>query len=139
MVRTETDGPVVRITLNRPEKRNLLDSATVEALRETIADAGRNEAIRAVVISGEGGAFSAGPDLAALERMQTASFEENLADSQRLAELFREAYTSPLPIIARVNAHAIAGGCRHAAGCDFSFAVTSAKMGTTKVSVWFSP
>src|SRR5690625_2085909 len=103
MVRTETDGPVVRITLNRPEKRNLLDSATVEALPETSADAGRNEAIRAVVISGEGGAFSAGADLAALERMQTASFEENLADSQRLADLFREVYTSPLPIIARVN------------------------------------
>lgn len=139
MVRTETDGPVVSITLNRPEKRNPLDSATVDALRETIADAGRNEVIRAVVISGEGGAFSAGADLAALERMQTASFEENLADSQRLADLFREIYTSPLPIIARVNGHAIAGGCGLAAVCDFSFAVKSAKMGFTEVGIGFVP
>src|SRR5690625_8040126 len=123
MVRTETDGPVVSITLNRPEKRNPLDSATVDALRETIADAGRNEVIRAVVISGEGGAFSAGADLAALERMQTASFEENLADSQRLADLFREGYTSPPPIIARVNGHALAGGGGLAEAGDFVFAV----------------
>ena len=138
-VRIETERPVVRITLNRPDKRNPLDGATVDLLSDAVSEAERDEDIRAVVISGEGSAFSAGADLAALERMQTASFEDNLADSKRLAELFRRIYTSPLPVIARINGHAIAGGCGLAAVCDFSVAVNSAKLGFTEVGIGFVP
>lgn len=130
---------VATITLNRPDKRNALNSALVSALGEALAAAAADAAVRVIILSGAGNVFSAGADLAALEALQSATAMDNLADSERLAALFEQIYLHPKPVIAKINGHAIAGGCGLAAVCDFSIAATRAKLGFTEVRIGFVP
>lgn len=127
------------ITLQRPEKRNALDHAVVSGLKEALARAASEDAVRVVVLTGAGSAFSAGADLAALEALQQAGPRENAADSRHLAGLFRDIALHPKPIVARVNGHAIAGGCGLAAVCDFALAASNARFGFTEVRIGFVP
>lgn len=135
----ELDSSTATLTLNRPDKRNALDAALVGELKDALADVAEDDAVRTVVLTGAGSAFSAGADLAALRAMRTASPEENLADSEHLAELFERIYRHPKPVIAKVNGHAIGGGAGLAAVCDFSLAAEGAKIGFTEVRIGFVP
>ncbi len=130
---------VAVFTMNRPRKRNALDPELVAALTEAFEAASGDDAVRTVVLTGAGAAFSAGADLAGLQALQTASAEENLADSLALARLFSLIYTFPKPTIARINGHALAGGCGLAAACDFSVASETALLGFPEVRVGFVP
>lgn len=132
-------GPVLTLTLNRPEKRNALSAEMVAALLGALDAAAQAEDVRVVVLTGAGRVFSAGADLAALERLQTASATENLADSALLADLFRRIYRHPKPVVAHVNGHAIAGGCGLAAVCDFALVSDGAKLGFTETRIGFVP
>ncbi len=135
----QAEGPVATLTINRPEKRNALNGAVVEGLLHGLNRAEADGAIRVVVLTGAGSVFSAGADLDALQKLQSATAEENLADSARLAVLFKRIYQLEKPVIARVNGHAIAGGCGLAAVCDFSIASAEAKFGFTEVRIGFVP
>lgn len=139
LVHQRIDGPVATLTLNRPDKRNALNDELVTALRRALADIAGDAFVRAIVLTGAGSVFSAGADLAALQNLQTASPLENKDDSAHLAGLFEAIYQHPKPIIAKVNGHAIAGGCGLAAVCDFSLAVEPAKLGFTEVRIGFVP
>lgn len=133
------EGRVLTLTLSRPDKRNALNAELVAALSARLAEAARDADIRVVVLTGEGRVFSAGADLAALEALQTAGAEENLADSARLAALFEAIYRHPKPVVAMVNGHAIAGGAGLAAVCDLSIASDEARFGFTEVRIGFVP
>lgn len=135
----ERSGRVLTLTLNRPDKRNALSAPLVASLRAALDEAADDTGVRVIVLTGAGKAFSAGADLAALEALQTASAENNLADSRHLADLFTTIYRHPKPIIAKVNGHAIAGGCGLAAVCDFSLVASHAKLGFTEVRIGFVP
>ncbi|MEM1055119.1 MAG: enoyl-CoA hydratase-related protein [Bacteroidota bacterium] len=139
MLQFSRDGAVLTLTLDRPEARNALDSALVGALKDALAEAASNDGTRVIVLTGRGKAFSAGADLAALQALQSASAEANLADSEHLAGLFEAIVRHPKPIIAKVNGHAIAGGCGLAAACDFSLVAEGAKLGFTEVRIGFVP
>lgn len=139
MMRYSVQDRVASITLNRPDKRNALNHDLVAALKETLGEAAVDDAVRVIVLTGAGKAFSAGADLAALQTLQTATPMENAADSEHLAELFEQIYRHPKPIIAHVNGHAIAGGCGLAAVCDFSLVADHAKLGFTEVRIGFVP
>lgn len=139
LLRRAVDGPVATLTLNRPDKRNALNSALVTALKDALRDLATDPAVRVVVLTGAGGTFSAGADLAALQALQDATPHENHSDSAHLAELFAQIYRHPQPLIAKVNGHAIAGGCGLAAVCDFAIAADSAKLGFTEVRLGFVP
>ena len=139
IVRYDVADGVATVTMNRPDKRNALNDALVEALHDALARAAGEEAVRVVVLTGAGRAFSAGADLAALEALQRAAPLENLTDSSRLAELFESIYLHPKPVIAKVHGHAIAGGCGLAAVCDLSIAAEGVKMGFTEVRIGFVP
>ena len=130
---------VATLTLSRPDKRNALNSAMVEALCAALDRASHEEEVRVIILTGAGKTFSAGADLAALEALQSASALDNLADSEHLASLFERIYLHPKPIIAKVHGHAIAGGCGLAAVCDFAIASTGAKLGFTEVRIGFVP
>ena len=139
LIRTSVDGPIARATLHRPDKRNALNYDLVAALKNQLAAWAGDESVRVIVVTGDGSAFSAGADLADLQALQTASPLANRADSRHLAELFQQIYTHPKPIIARINGHAIAGGCGLAAVCDWSIAAEEAKLGFTEVRIGFVP
>ncbi len=139
LLRQVIEGPVATLTLNRPDKRNALHGDLVTALRNALVELADDEATRVIVLTGAGTVFSAGADLAALQDLQTASPLENQDDSAHLAGLFEAIYRYPKPIVAKVNGHAIAGGCGLAAVCDFSVAVERAKLGFTEVRIGFVP
>ncbi len=135
---TDLEEGILTITLNRPERRNAL---TPEMQEELIAafEAAKTGAVKVVILTGAGTAFCSGLDLAVLESMFEQTVEEQNADVQRTAELFRTLYTLPIPTIAAVNGHAIAGGTGLATLCDFTFAVPGAKFGYTEVKIGFIP
>jgi len=139
LLRRQTRGPTVVLTLNRPDKRNALNAALVGDLKDALDEAAGDDAVRTVVLTGAGSAFSAGADLASLEALQEASPEENLADSERLAALFEQIYRHPKPVIAKINGHAIGGGAGLAAVCDFSLIAEEARVGFTEVKIGFVP
>lgn len=138
-VRVRDEGLLRWLVLDDPARRNALGAGMVAALQRELEAARRAAGIRAVAITGAGGVFSAGADLRALEAMQSAGHEENLADSERLASLFRAIATHPLPILAAVNGHAIAGGAGLAVACDLAFAAEGALFGFTEVRIGFLP
>lgn len=139
MLLTRRDGPVLTLTLDRPDVRNALSADLVDALRRALDEAATDDGLRAVVLAGSGAVFSAGADLAALHALQSASAEANLADSERLAGLFEAIYRHPLPVVARVHGHAIAGGCGLAAVCDVSVAAEGVRLGFTETRIGFVP
>lgn len=133
------DNKVGTITLNRPEKRNAFNAELVAELKQAFTDADNNVAVKVVVLKGKGEVFSAGADLSYLQSLQKNTYDENLADSSSLMELYKQIYTLSKPVIAQIEGHAIAGGCGLAAICDFSFAVDEAKFGYTEVKIGFIP
>lgn len=139
VLETDTTGAVRTLRLNRPEKRNALNSELVSDLTEELASVAEDDDIRVVILTGNGSTFSAGADLKSLKSLRSASPRENERDSRRLAELFREIYLHPKPVIAQVNGHAIGGGCGLAAVCDFSFVAENAKLGFSEVRIGFVP
>lgn len=139
MLHVERTGAVVTLRMNRPEKRNALNRALIEALLQAITAAGSDPDVRVIVLTGAGDAFSAGADLDALRSMQQATYEENLRDSRGLAALFEAMYTCEKPIIGHINGHAIAGGCGLVTLCDISVSVQSARFGYTETQIGFVP
>ncbi len=139
LVNYRVEDRVGYITLNRPEKRNALSAEMVSHIKEAVTKAENDTNCKVVVLAAEGEAFCAGADLAYLQQLQHNTYEENLADSRHLMELFRMIYTGSKVYIARIQGHALAGGCGLAGICDFSFAVPEAKFGYTEVKIGFVP
>lgn len=127
------------ITICRPEKRNALNQDLVTELTAAFERAEHDENVKVVVLKAEGEVFCAGADLEYLQQLQGFSQEENLADSQRLKELFVKIYQLRKVVIAQVQGHALAGGCGLATVCDFAMAVPEAKFGYTEVKIGFIP
>lgn len=127
------------ITLNRPEKRNALNFELVKDLKSAFSMMEDDEHVKIIILNSNGPAFCAGADLEYLQQLQQFSYEENLADSNHLKELFFQIYTLKKVVIAQIQGHAVAGGCGLATVCDFVFAVPDAKFGYTEVKIGFVP
>ena len=135
-VKLEQSGRITTITLDRPDKRNAISYQLIDDLL-TALQASRDAGV--VIITGAGKAFCAGMDLDNLREITSRSHQQNLADSQKMADLFRAIYDFPAPTIAAVNGPAVAGGCGVAMLCDFTIATTEAKFGYTEVRIGFLP
>ena len=136
------DGPIRTITLNRPEQRNALTPAMQQQLIDALEAAANARSVRLVVLTGAGKAFCAGLDIATLQTMAAAtetSPEALAEDGLRFARILRTLYELPLPTIAAVNGHAIAGGTGIATVCDFTLAVPAVKFGYTEAKIGFVP
>jgi methylglutaconyl-CoA hydratase len=133
------DGQVARLTLNRPEKRNALDSEMVSEIRRALADSAENSEVRVVLLSGAGKDFCSGADLAALHQIANATVMENLADARQLADVFLDMRRHPRPIVAAVHGRALAGGCGIATAADIILASESAQFGYPEVKIGFVP
>lgn len=139
-VRIDRDGRgVVTVTMDRPEVRNAFDDALIAELTVAAEELGADPAVRVVVLTGAGEVFSAGADLNWMRRMRDYTFEENVADSTRMNDMFRALYDLPKPLIGRVNGHALGGGTGLVAVCDIAIAVDDAKFGFTEVLLGMAP
>lgn len=136
---SENNDGICRITLNQPEKRNPLALAAIEEILDALDDAGENDEVRVVIITGAGSAFSAGGDLDELRRSLSASAWANRKIGSLHAELHVRIRSMEKPVIAAVNGPATGGGCGLVAVCDLAIASDRAKFGTTEVNVGIFP
>lgn len=136
---SEKTGGVLRLTLNRPEKRNALNEPLIDALKTALRESNRDTDLRAVLIRGAGTDFCSGADLASLKKMAESSFDENLADASSLAEMFELIRSVDVPVIAAVHGRALGGGCGLATACDLVVASESAVFGYPEVHIGFVP
>ena len=132
------DGAIATLTLNRPDKRNAISYALIEELHHVLHDV-QKSASHILILTGTGSAFCSGMDLDNLREVTRNTEEENLADSGRMAHMFRALYDFPKVTIAAVNGPALAGGCGLATLCDFTIASSEAKFGYTEVRIGFVP
>lgn len=134
----EFAGQLATLTLNRPDKRNAINSRMVSEMQSAL-DEIENGHSRVAIITGAGKSFCAGMDLEMLSDIASQSSAENMDDSRRMGKMFRRIWSFSKPLIAAVNGAALAGGCGIATLCDFTLAVPEAKFGYTEVKIGFLP
>jgi methylglutaconyl-CoA hydratase len=132
------DG-VVRLTLSRPAIHNAFDDRQIFELTAAFGELARDDAVRAVVLTGAGSSFSAGADLNWMRRTTTYGEAENLRDANALAALMKSLNELPQPTVARVNGAALGGGTGLVACCDVAIASEEALFGTTEVRLGIMP
>jgi methylglutaconyl-CoA hydratase len=133
------DGPVLRITFNRPAVRNAFDEEVIDALSSCIASAEDDPSVRVVVLAGAGKAFCAGADLAWMSKAVAYNQVENLADAEDFALMLERIDTLSRPVIGRVHGAALGGGVGIAAVCDIVIAADTATIGLTEVKLGILP
>ncbi len=139
VILTNDQDSIRTLTLNRPDKRNALNTELIAGLKDALQEANTADSLRCIVIRGAGKDFCSGADLGAIQRIATATYEENVEDARRLAELFLLIRTVRFPVIAAVHGRALAGGCGLATACDLVVATRSARFGYPEVKIGFVP
>ena len=134
------EGPVVTLTMNRPERLNALDHQLPTALKDAITRISKDETIHVVVLTGAGRAFCAGGDLAVIgagrARKDTTELEPILRSGMEVVLKLR---TMPQPVIAAVNGPAAGAGMNLALACDLRVAVEEAVFGQNFTKVGLFP
>jgi enoyl-CoA hydratase/carnithine racemase len=134
----EDIADVAILTLNRPQARNSLSEATLEALGDALTAIAHDRAVRAVIIAANGPAFSAGHDLKELNQRRSDA-DRGRAYFKHIMGLcsgvMQQVVTVPQPVIAAVQATATAAGCQLVASCDLAVAARTAKFATPGVNI----
>lgn len=132
----EKEAGVIEVWMNRPDLHNAFNAELIEemiALFESFKDE------RLIILSGRGSSFCAGADLNWMKAMKDYTREENFKDSKRLARMFSAINECDVPVIGRVNGHALGGGVGLVSVCDYVVAVRDALMGFTEVRLGLIP
>jgi len=132
-------GGVLTLTLNRPDKRNAIDTAMIDALLAALERADLDAAVRVIAVRGAGGDFCAGMDLNELLASADHTLEQNRKAALHFAQVFLQMRRLPKPIVALVQGRALAGGCGLATACDLLLAAESAQLGYPEVQRGFVP
>jgi isohexenylglutaconyl-CoA hydratase len=138
----ERDGPVMKVTLNRPSVRNALSPAMVGELAEAFQQARDDADLRVVVLMGAGGNFCAGGDLKGMEERGapgSASLESTATSNRRFGTLLEAADSLPKAVIALIEGAAMGGGVGLLAISDWAIADKAAQIGTPEVTVGLIP
>ena len=136
-LRLETNGPVLTVTIDRPDVRNAFNEDVIDELHETFSAIPPK--VRAVVLTGGGSVFCAGADVQWMKKSMNYSEEENAIDAATMAAMFRTIDECPRPVIGRINGHALGGGSGLVACCDMVVAVEGALFGFTEVRLGIVP
>ncbi|MGH7569865.1 MAG: enoyl-CoA hydratase/isomerase family protein [Gemmatimonadales bacterium] len=132
-------GGVLTGTLNRPDKKNAIDSAMIEGLHALLERADLDAAVRVVALRGAGKDFCAGMDLHELLASADQTVERNRQAALHFGAIFVRMRRLPKPIVAVVQGRALAGGCGLATACDLVVAAESAQFGYPEVQRGFVP
>jgi methylglutaconyl-CoA hydratase len=133
-----THGPVVTISLNRPQVRNAFNEDLIAELTAWAREPLPAE-VRVAVLRGEGSHFCAGADLTWMSKMVSYSHAENVRDARAMAAMFQALDTVPVPLIGRVHGAALGGGAGLAAVCDMVLAAEDAQFGFTEAKLGILP
>jgi methylglutaconyl-CoA hydratase len=135
-LRIERDGPVLRVTLAKPERRNAFDAELIRELHAAFSDDGD---ARVVVVAGEGPSFCAGADVEWQRASIELSYEENVEDALRLYRMLEAIDTCPAPVVGRIHGYALGGGSGVAACLDIGIASEDAVFGFSEVKLGIIP
>jgi methylglutaconyl-CoA hydratase len=138
-IKYSKQNQVGTITFSRPEIHNAFNATVIDEMLSLFDEIITDEELRIVILTGEGKSFCAGADLNWMRSVVNQSFEENLIESNRLAELFNKIYSFPRPVIGKINGAAIGGGTGFVAVCDISIAAESAKFSFSEVKIGVVP
>ena len=135
----EIQDHICFLTINQESKHNAFDDKLLTQMQSQFKQAIKNPEIRVIVLKANGNHFSAGADVAWMQRMAQFSEEENLEDSMVLANLMHTINQSPKPTLAMVQGCAYGGGAGLAAACDVVIASTSARFCFSEVTLGLIP
>lgn len=122
------DGALLRLTINRPEKRNALSLSLLDEIGAVFSRHAADAAIRIAVITGTGEkCFAAGGDLQELDAIRTT--DDTRAMSKRGRAALQAVRDFPVPVVAALNGHALGGGAELALACDLRVAARHAEIG----------
>ncbi len=138
-LRRTDEGPVATVTLRRPEARNALDAALIGEITRCFEELADDESVRVVVLTGEGPSFCAGADVGYMRDTAAFSYEENLEDARRLADMFLAVDGLPKPVVARVRGAAIGGGVGLVAAADVAVAEERTRFAFSEVRLGIAP
>jgi methylglutaconyl-CoA hydratase len=138
MLRSERKGSVLHLTLDRPEVRNAFNDELIAALADEFAKV-PGSGVRAVVVAGEGKAFSAGGDLEWMRKAAAYSEEQNYQDALKLARLFEAIVSCLAVVVARVHGAAFGGGCGLVACSDVALCEPETKFAFSEVRLGLLP
>ncbi|MCD6162236.1 MAG: enoyl-CoA hydratase/isomerase family protein [candidate division Zixibacteria bacterium] len=138
-IKVEFIDRIARVTLNRPDVRNAFNAAMIADMADAFKTINKADNLRVVVLTGEGSGFCAGADLNWMKGVVNYTYEENLQDSQNLADMFQLMANCPLPTVARVNGPAIGGGTGMVAVCDIVVASPKAVFSLSEVKIGLVP
>jgi methylglutaconyl-CoA hydratase len=139
LLRTIEPPGVATLILNRPEVHNAFNDALIAELTQAFAELAADPAVRLLVLRGAGKSFSAGADLAWMQRLAGYSFEENLNDARALGRMLQTLYQFPRPTLAVVQGAALGGGVGLVAACDMAVASEAAVFGLSEVRLGLIP
>ncbi|HUF69693.1 MAG TPA: enoyl-CoA hydratase-related protein [Longimicrobiales bacterium] len=136
-IQYETADAIATITVNRPDKLNALNAATIDELHAAFGEAHRDDDVRALILTGAGGkAFVAGADIAELATMGPLN---GIRVSRQGQDAFRFLETMGKPVVAAVNGFALGGGLELALACHLRIASSKAKFGLPEVKLGIIP
>jgi methylglutaconyl-CoA hydratase len=135
-LRIERDGPVLRVTMAKPERRNAFDAALIAELTEAFADVGD---ARVVVLAGEGPSFCAGADVEWQRSSIDLDYDENVKDAMRLCGMLETIDGCPAPVVAGVQGYALGGGSGLVTCADVVVAGEDAVFGFSEVRLGIIP
>jgi methylglutaconyl-CoA hydratase len=138
-ITTHRDGPIERLTLNRPELRNAFNDRVIVELTRWAEAIAVDRDVRVVVIDGAGKVFCAGADLSWMAQTAGYSREENERDAAAMGAVFTAIDALPVPVIGRIHGAALGGGAGLAAVCDIVVAEESTTFGFTEVKLGILP
>lgn len=132
------DGPVRYITFDRPDVRNAMTAEVARDLADAVTDIDA-ETHDAVVITGEGEAFSAGGDIEAMAERDETTTEAYERVRSSLGAVARAVLSAPVPVVAKVNGDAVGAGMSLTAVSDFAYAAESARFAASFINVGLVP
>jgi methylglutaconyl-CoA hydratase len=139
LLRRTDEGPVTTVALARPEARNALNAALIGEITRCFEELAEDEGVRVVVLTGEGPSFCAGADIAYMRDTAGFSYEENLEDARRLADMFLAVDELPKPLVAKVRGAAIGGGVGLVAAADVAVAEEGTTFAFSEVRLGIAP
>ncbi|MFH2036564.1 MAG: enoyl-CoA hydratase-related protein [Candidatus Zixiibacteriota bacterium] len=138
-IKYEIKDNVAYISFCRPEVHNAFNDDLIYEMTNLFDLLGNEAGLRVVVLTGEGKSFCAGADLNWMKRVINQSFDENLKESNALADLFAKIYNFPCPVIGKINGAAIGGGVGFVAVCDIALAAEKAVFSFSEVKIGVVP
>ena len=133
----DRDGAVARLTINRPQVLNALNSATIDELRRAVLDIKHDQGIRVVIITGAGEkSFVAGADINELAVQRPVEGKEHARQGQHVFDLIENLGK---PVIAAINGFALGGGCELAMACTLRIAASTARLGQPEINLGIIP